>query len=49
VVHIASGNPHGSIRADLAPYLAVLRVVFGDLQVEHEAADVTLRFSYEQR
>jgi hypothetical protein len=49
VVHIGSGNPHGSLRADLAPYLAVLRVVFSDLQVEHESADLTLRFSYEQR
>ena len=49
VVFISSGNPHSSLRADLAPYLAVLRVVFGDLQVEHDPADLTLRFSYEQR
>lgn len=36
-------------RADLAPFLAVMRVVFTDLRIEHTPAEVTVRFSYEQR
>ena len=37
------------VKGPLAPFLAVVRVMFGDLQVEHEQPDLTLRFSYEQR
>jgi hypothetical protein len=37
------------LKGPLAPFLAVVRVMFGDLQVEHEQPDLTLRFSYEQR
>jgi len=33
----------------LAPFIAVARVIFADLQVEHDSAALTLRFSYEQR
>jgi len=37
------------LKGPLAPFLAVVRVMFGDLQVEHEQPNLTLRFSYEQR
>ena len=37
------------LKGALAPFLAVVRVMFGDLQVEHEQPNLTLRFSYEQR
>ncbi|GAB3605306.1 hypothetical protein GCM10027413_07150 [Conyzicola nivalis] len=37
------------VKGPLAPFLAVVRVMFGDLQVEHEHPELTLRFSYEQR
>ncbi|WP_411700738.1 hypothetical protein [Conyzicola sp.] len=37
------------LKGPLAPFLAVVRVMFGDLQVEHEHPELTLRFSYEQR
>ena len=37
------------LRSDLAPFIAVVRVVFSDLQLEHEHPYLTLRFSYEQR
>ena len=33
----------------LAPFIAVARVIFADLHVEHDSAALTLRFSYEQR
>ena len=33
-------------RSDLAPYLAVLRIAFGDLQVTFQRPTLTLRFSY---
>jgi hypothetical protein len=36
-------------RADIAPFLAVMRVAFTDLQVDHDEPNLTLRFSYEQR
>ena len=35
-------------RTAFAPYLAVLRVVFADLQVDVAAASLTVRFSYDQ-
>jgi hypothetical protein len=41
-------EPH-VLKGPLAPFLAVVRVMFGDLQVEHEHPALTLRFSYEQR
>jgi hypothetical protein len=37
------------VRADIAPFLAVMRVAFTDLQVDHDEPTLTLRFSYEQR
>jgi hypothetical protein len=37
-----------SPRTAFAPYLAVLRVVFVDLQVDLAASFVTVRFSYDQ-
>ncbi|MCU1544054.1 MAG: hypothetical protein JWM50_1919 [Microbacteriaceae bacterium] len=36
-------------RADIAPFLAVMRVAFTDLHVDHDEPTLTLRFSYEQR
>jgi len=39
----------GTLRGDLAPFIAVARVMFSDLQLEHEHPYLTLRFSYEQR
>lgn len=45
---VAPGGEH-ALRSLLAPYLAVVRVMFADLQVEHESEALTLRFSYEQR
>ena len=37
------------LKGALGPFLAVVRVMFSDLQVEHEQPALTLRFSYEQR
>ena len=37
------------VKGRLAPFIAVLRVVFGDLQIDHEQPALILRFSYEQR
>jgi hypothetical protein len=36
-------------RARLAPFIAVARVIFADLHVDHDSPVLTLRFSYEQR
>jgi hypothetical protein len=36
-------------RSGLAPYFAVLRIVFGDLQVAFQSPTLTLRFSYDHR
>jgi hypothetical protein len=36
-------------RSDLAPYLAVLRIAFGDLQVAFQRPTLTLKFSYEHK
>jgi len=38
-----------ALKGPLAPFLAVVRVMFSDLQVDHEQPDLTLRFSYERR
>jgi len=37
------------LRGQIAPYLAVIRVVFSDVKVEFSSPTLTLRFSYEQR
>jgi type IV secretory pathway VirB2 component (pilin) len=37
------------LRGEIAPYVAVLRIVFTDLKVEFSNTTLTLRFSYEQR
>jgi len=42
------GGDHAEL-SRLAPFLAVARVVFADLHVEHDSSALTLRFSYEQR
>jgi hypothetical protein len=36
-------------RSDLAPYLAVLRIAFGDLHVAFQRPTLTLKFSYEHK
>jgi hypothetical protein len=36
-------------RSDLGPYLAVLRIAFGDLQVTFQRPTLTLKFSYEHK
>ena len=37
------------LRGQIAPYLAVIRVVFSDVKVEFSSPTLALRFSYEQR
>lgn len=37
------------LRGEVAPYLAVLRIVFADFKVEFSDSTLRLRFSYEQR
>ena len=37
------------LRGQIAPYLAVIRIVFSDVKVEFANPTLTLRFSYEQR
>jgi hypothetical protein len=37
------------MRSGLAPYLAVLRIAFGDLQVAFQPPTLTLRFSYDHK
>jgi hypothetical protein len=37
------------LRGEIAPYLAVIRIVFLDARVEFADSTLTLRFSYEQR
>jgi len=37
------------LRGQIAPYLAVIRIVFSDVKVEFANTTLTLRFSYEQR
>jgi hypothetical protein len=45
-LHCATDLPEPAAHAALAPYLAVLRVVFDDLAVEFSAPSLTLRFAY---
>jgi hypothetical protein len=49
VMRVAVASPDHAMHGELAPYLAVLRVVFGDLEADSGSAELTLRFSYEQR
>ena len=37
------------LRGELAPYFAVMRIVFSDLKADFSESTLTLRFSYEQR
>jgi hypothetical protein len=37
------------LRGQIAPYLAVIRILFSDVKVEFASPTLTLRFSYEQR
>jgi hypothetical protein len=37
------------MRSGLAPYLAVLRIAFGDLQVGFQPPTLTLKFSYDHK
>ena len=37
------------LRGQIAPYFAVVRIVFSDVKVEFASSTLTLRFSYEQR
>ena len=50
-VVVRVGIPAGdhAERSRLAPFIAVARVIFADLHVEHDSSALTLRFSYEQR
>jgi hypothetical protein len=45
-LHCATDLSEASLHAALAPYLAVLRVVFDDLVVDATPPSLTLRFSY---
>ena len=47
VAFIVGGE--GMVRTDIAPFLAVLRIVFRDVRVEFSGATLALRFSYEHR
>jgi hypothetical protein len=40
--------PENQVRSDLAPYFAVMRILFGDLNVELDQQSLTLMFSYDQ-
>lgn len=40
--------PENQVRSDLAPYFAVMRILFADLSVELEQQSLTLMFSYDQ-
>ena len=37
------------MRSGLAPYFAVLRIAFGDLQVSFQPPTLTLKFSYDHK
>ena len=49
VMRLRVESTDGALRGDLAPFIAVIRVMFSDLQLEHDHPHLTLRFSYEQR
>jgi hypothetical protein len=48
-LRVAMESADRALHGELAPYLAVLRVVFSDLELDNGDAHLTLRFSYEQR
>jgi hypothetical protein len=47
-ITVATAVAESSVRHRLAPYFAVLRIVFDDLQVDPAPPLLTLRFSYDQ-
>ena len=49
VMRAALNTDQTIVKGRLAPFIAVLRVMFSDLQVDHEQPVLILRFSYEQR
>lgn len=49
VVAATVAGGEGAVRTDIAPFLAVLRIVFRDVRVEFSGASLALRFSYEHR
>ncbi|MEP6477988.1 MAG: hypothetical protein ABJB03_01240 [Rhodoglobus sp.] len=38
-----------TVRSDLAPYLAVFRVLFRDLEIDYSASTVRIRFAYDRQ
>jgi len=40
--------PESQVKSEFAPYFAVMRILFADLEVELEQPSLTLKFSYEQ-
>lgn len=47
-ISVATASSESAVRHRLAPYLAVVRIVFDDLQVDPAPPLLTLRFSYDQ-
>ena len=47
-ISVATASSESVVRHRLAPYLAVVRIVFDDLQVDPAPPLLTLRFSYDQ-
>ncbi|TQO19411.1 hypothetical protein FB472_0959 [Rhodoglobus vestalii] len=47
IVRATLSSPESSWRSTLAPYLAVLRVVFTTLQVSHRSSSLTVRFTFD--
>lgn len=48
LIRVESTSPDLAVRQHYAPYFAVLRILFRDLQVEVSGSFLTLRFSYDQ-
>jgi hypothetical protein len=47
-ISVATASSESAVRHRFAPYLAVVRIVFDDLQVDPAPPLLTLRFSYDQ-
>ncbi|TWX40191.1 hypothetical protein ES689_01595 [Frigoribacterium sp. ACAM 257] len=47
-ISVATASSESAVRHRLAPYFAVVRIVFDDLQVDPAPPLLTLRFSYDQ-
>jgi hypothetical protein len=47
-ISVATASSESAVRYRLAPYFAVVRIVFDDLQVDPAPPLLTLRFSYDQ-